>query len=211
MNEMGTGRYELEGDRCSSSGVAWPVCGPCSLHRARKSAIAHRLAGGGTDVSPFCDLYGGAILNATIDSYAYATIEATDTDTVEFMSSDREESISYDSCAAIPPDGRLDLLKAVYNYIVREYNHEGPLSVAISTRVDVPAGSGLGSSSTLVVAIIKAFAEALRLPLGEYEIANAAYIIERIEAQLQGGRQDQYAATFGGFNFMEFGAGGHVS
>jgi D-glycero-alpha-D-manno-heptose-7-phosphate kinase len=166
------------------------------------------LAGGGTDVSPFCDLYGGAILNATIDSYAYATLEATDTDMVSFVSSD--DSVTYQSSTAIAPDGRLDLLKAVYNYMVREYNHEKPLSVRISTRVDVPAGSGLGSSSTLVVAVIKAFAEALRLPLAEYEIAQAAYVMERIDARLQGGRQDQYAATFGGFNFMEFGANGHV-
>ena len=168
------------------------------------------LAGGGTDVSPYCDEFGGAILNATIDYYAYATLEPLTTDRVEFESADLHESAAYDTQPFLENDGHLDLFKAVYNHVVRNFNGGRPLSLRMSTRVGVPAGSGLGSSSTLVVAMLAAYVEWLNLPLGDYELAHTAFIIERVEAGLQGGKQDQYAAAFGGFNFMEFGKNGHV-
>ena len=161
------------------------------------------MAGGGTDVSPYCDLYGGAILNATVSLYAYANIEPIDENMIILNAVDRKEEERFEWSDKLPVNGKLDLLKGVYNSIQSKYGV--PLSgFRLSTSVDAPAGSGLGTSSTLVVAVIGAFAEMLRLPLGEYDIAHLAYEIERNELNMAGGRQDQYAATFGGVNFMEF-------
>ncbi|MFT5723462.1 MAG: D-glycero-alpha-D-manno-heptose-7-phosphate kinase [Bacteroidia bacterium] len=168
-----------------------------------KAPLRIGLAGGGTDVSPFADLYGGSILNATINLYAHATIIPTETKTIEFLALDQEISETHDVAMHLPLDGGLKLLKGVYNRISKDYLTE-PLSFKLQTHVDAPPGSGLGSSSTLVVAIIGAFTHWLKLPLGEYDIAQLAYEIERKDLGLAGGRQDQYAATFGGFNFMEF-------
>ncbi|WP_456426833.1 GHMP family kinase ATP-binding protein [Desulfurobacterium sp.] len=161
------------------------------------------LAGGGTDVSPYSDIYGGAVLNATISMYAYATIESRTNGKIVFNSIDRKERIECEAKEGLDVNGQLDLLKGVYNRIVKDFVKE-PLSFELSTYVDAPPGSGLGSSSTLVVAIIGAFAEWLNLPLGDYDIAHLAYEIERKDLGMAGGKQDQYAATFGGFNFMEF-------
>ena len=168
------------------------------------------LAGGGTDVSPYCDQFGGAILNATIGHYAYASIESLDRPVVQFTSEDQNQSNEYESTPQLEPDGKLDLLKVVHNHAVREFNDCRQLNVRLSTRLDVPSGSGLGGSSTLVVAALKAYAEWLNFPLDDYELARRAHKIEREEAGLRGGRQDQYAAAFGGFNFMEFGGNGRV-
>jgi D-glycero-alpha-D-manno-heptose-7-phosphate kinase len=168
------------------------------------------LAGGGTDVSPYCDEFGGAVLNATIDYYAYASIESAQNDSVQIISSDRDQAAEYPAAVELPIDGTLDLLKNVHNFAVRKFNGNQHLSLRLTTSVDVPEGSGLGGSSTLVVAALRAYAEWMSYPLDDYELAQDAYFIEREEAGLHGGRQDQYAAAFGGFNFMEFGRNGSV-
>lgn len=162
------------------------------------------LAGGGTDVSPYCDLYGGYVLNATIDRYAYAVIRTLEEPLVRFVSTDQQTELTEPADTPLSLDGTLNLHKAVYNEMICHYNHGKPVPLEITTFCDAPIGSGLGSSSTLVVAMIKAFVELLNLPLDDYSVARLAFKIERVNCGLQGGRQDQYSATFGGFNFMEF-------
>lgn len=168
-----------------------------------KAPLRIGLAGGGTDVSPYSDLYGGAILNATLSLFASATIEPAADNKIVFNAVDKNESVTVDAKEKLSIDGKLDLLKGIYNRIVKDFTHK-PLSFRLTTHVDVPPGSGLGTSSTLVVAALGAFVEWLKLPLGEYDIAHLAYSIEREDLKQAGGKQDQYAATFGGVNYMEF-------
>ena len=168
-----------------------------------KAPLRLGLAGGGTDVSPFSDLHGGAILNATVSLFANASVEPTNHNSIIIESIDQKQEQRFEWNNQLPIDGKLDLLKGVYNRIQKDYGL--PLTgFKLSTFVDAPAGSGLGTSSTLVVAVIGAFVEMLKLPLGDYDIAHYAFEIERKDLQLAGGKQDQYAATFGGVNFMEF-------
>lgn len=169
-----------------------------------KAPLRLGLAGGGTDVSPYSDIYGGAILNASINMYAYTTIEPTDDGKISFYLPDLGVEEQCDAVKELRTDDALVLHKGVYNRIVKDYNNGEPLSFRISSHVDAPAGSGLGTSSTLTVSIVGAFVEWLKLPLGEYDIAQLAYKIEREDLKMAGGKQDQYAATFGGINFMEF-------
>ena len=168
-----------------------------------KAPLRLGLAGGGSDVSPYSDLYGGIILNATINLYAYCTIEETTDDAITVESYDGDCFEQYALARELEIDGKASLLKGTYNRVMRDFDL--PLKACrITTYNDAPAGSGLGTSSTMVVAILKAFVEWYSLPLGDYEIARLAYEIERKDLQLSGGKQDQYAATFGGFNYMEF-------
>ena len=168
-----------------------------------KAPLRLGLAGGGSDVSPYSDMYGGLVLNATINLYAYCTIEETVDEriTVEAFDADCHESYPLEERLEI--DGKASLLKGVYNRVVKDFGRV-PGAFKITTYNDAPAGSGLGTSSTMVVCVLKCFVEWMSLPLGDYEISRLAYEIEREDLGLAGGKQDQYAAAFGGFNYMEF-------
>ena len=171
-----------------------------------KAPLRLGLAGGGTDVSPYCDLFGGCVLNATINKYAYCTLTPNETSTIELLALDIDEKAVTLSTPTIDIDyqDKLILHKGVYNRVVKEFKLQKSLSFSLATYAEAPAGSGLGTSSTMVVAILQAFVEWLKLPLSEYDVAKLAYDIERNDLGLAGGKQDQYAATFGGFNFIEF-------
>lgn len=163
------------------------------------------LAGGGTDLSTYSDNFGGAVFNTAIGMYAYCTIIPTNDDTIEIIAYDNNNSLKTKSVPHLEvEDNNLILHKGVYNRIVKDYNNGKPLSFVMSTSNDAPIGSGLGTSSTMVVAILEAFNRWLGLGLTQYQKALLAYQIEREDLKLSGGKQDQYAAVFGGFNLMEF-------
>ncbi|OHB69689.1 MAG: GHMP kinase [Planctomycetes bacterium RBG_16_43_13] len=160
-------------------------------------------AGGGTDVSPYCDEKGGAVLNATFNKYVHTTLVPNKTGKMGLHSEDYQTSVSYDINQEFLFDGNLDLIKACINklYIQRDHGFD------IYIHTDAPPGSGVGASSALVVAVLGAFREWLRLPYSDYELAELAFEIERVDLGIQGGQQDQYAASLGGINFLEFSDG----
>lgn len=158
--------------------------------------------GGGTDVSPYCDIYGGCVINATINRYATVTLKPLNSGDILIKSIDYDITLRYDVDSFLAYDGQLDLIKGVINHMREHF--QIPCGFEISVHSDAPPGSGLGSSSAVCVALIGAFREWLNLSLTPYEVAELAFKIERVELGIRGGRQDQYAAAFGGFNFMEF-------
>lgn len=166
-----------------------------------KSPVRLGLGGGGTDVSPYCDEYGGAVLNVTINQYAYATLVIRDDQKVVLRSRDLNDEQTFDCLEDIVIDGRLDLLKA----LVMRLAHNLPTGFELTTECNVPPRSGLGSSASVFAAAIEVFnhlEEEHRL--SRYEISELAYQIERVDLGNLGGRQDQFATVFGGVNFIEF-------
>ena len=165
-----------------------------------KAPLRMALAGGGTDLEPYYSGYGGFVLNATIDQYAYCKVEPNREWCFKSIDLGIEEKHNlWNDVEYI--DSKLKLLINSYQYLTKDVERE---PVKITTYVEAPPGSGLGSSSALVVALIAAIAEYYNIPLGEYDMAEYAIEIERKICDLPGGKQDQFAAAFGGFNFMEF-------
>lgn len=164
-------------------------------------------AGGGTDLSPFCDEFGGAVLNCTIDRYAYAFVSSRDDGKAVFRARDINVEEVHEAGNLLPIDSGLRLHRCVYNHFLKEDATQAAglrKGVTVATVVDAPPGSGLGSSSALVVALCEALRTYVGVPLGLYDLARLAFEIERSRLALAGGRQDQYAAAFGGMNFIEF-------
>ena len=173
------------------------------VHRAR-APLRLSFAGGGTDVSPYADERGGLVLNATVDKYAYATLRQTAERTITLKSLDYHTIAKFNLDQPLVYDGQLDLVKAAIRRLHAPSLDENASGFELFLHTDAPPGSGLGSSSAIVVAIIGVFCQQLGLPLTSYEIAALAYQIERQDLGIKGGRQDQYAAAFGGINLIEF-------
>ncbi len=167
-----------------------------------KAPLRISFCGGGTDVSPYPEERGGVVLSATIDKYTYASLRALTVPTIRVTSLDADLTRVWPLGATLVPDGRLDLILGVLNRFQAE--RPFPSGFEIFVHSDAPPGSGLGSSSTMIATVVGVLAEWLRHPLTPYEVAELTYQIERVDLRIAGGRQDQYAAVFGGFNFIEF-------
>ena len=174
-----------------------------------KAPLRMALGGGGTDLEPYWKKYGGVVLNGTIDQYAYCKIEPYECcrrethwvfKSVDLGIQENRDFYSSDFINYAYTDGPLKLLINTYQYLTHKLERE---PVKITTYVEAPPGSGLGSSSALVVALVAAICEYYGLPVGEYDIAEDAIEIERKICDLPGGKQDQFAAAFGGFNYIE--------
>src|SRR5215469_5393766 len=162
-----------------------------------KAPLRISFAGGGTDVPPYPEREGGCVLNATINHYAWGSLRAREDGRIRIESVDL--GISLD-CEELRLDGRLDLVKAT----ILRFQAQDSKGFDVFLHSDAPPGSGLGSSSSLIVGLVGLVKEFQGLPLTDYEVAHMAYLIERQDLQIQGGHQDQYASSFGGFNFIEF-------
>jgi D-glycero-alpha-D-manno-heptose-7-phosphate kinase len=172
---------------------------PPRLLRAR-APLRVSFAGGGTDVPPYPEENGGLVLSATINRYAYGTLRPRDDRQIGIQSLDLDTAVSIALDEARPDGDRLDLIKAA----IQKLASDSPLGFDLFLHSAAPPGSGLGSSSAVVVALVGLLSEHMGLPLTDYERARLAYTVEREDLGLKGGTQDQYAAVFGGFNFMEF-------
>lgn len=155
--------------------------------------------GGGTDVSPYAEEHGGKVLNCTIDKYVRCMLRPSKEPGITIRSLDLEE-VSRKTTGHW--DGRLDLPQAVLDAAMPP--SEGVEVIMFS---DVPPGSGLGSSSALVVSMLKLIGAAYQINLDPHTLAELAYRIERVDLGIPGGRQDQYAAAFGGMCVYHFGNG----
>jgi D-glycero-alpha-D-manno-heptose-7-phosphate kinase len=169
------------------------------VYRA-KAPLRVSFAGGGTDVPPFPEQEGGLVLNATINRHAYGALRPREDSQIQIESADFGLEIGYDREEGPVFDGKLDLVKAA----IRKLDREGSKGFSLFLHSSAPPGSGLGSSSTLMVTLVGLLKEFHGLPLTDYEIAELSYHVEREDVGIKGGLQDQYAATFGGFNFIEF-------
>jgi len=155
-------------------------------------------AGGGTDIKPYFEKYGGAVISATIGVYAYSSLELRDDKLVII----KEPAFNIDYSINLENGNVKGEKSPFFDAIIKHFKPEQ--GFYLISHLDTEYGSGLGSSSAMMVSLVGVFKKWLNINLNEYEIAELAYKIEREDLGIAGGMQDQYASTFGGFNFIEF-------
>lgn len=167
-----------------------------------RAPVRISFAGGGTDLPAYYNQYGGAVVSTTIDKYFYVFLNVTADETIQITSSDYRTFYRHDADTPMLFDGDLSLPRAIFN-------HFGlTRGLAMFLASEVPPGTGLGSSSTVAVAIIKAVTTARGLLLSKQQIAELACRIEIEKLGEPIGKQDQYAAAFGDLNLIRFAADG---
>jgi len=169
------------------------------LPSAYRAAAPMRLdlAGAWTDVPPFSTREGGLVVNGAIGLRAHAELRLGG-QLLRLVSEELGETLECANAGGLGPGGKLSLLKAA----LRMFPILGGFT--LTTRSDAPPGSGLGSSGALGVALVGALTSARQERLAERDAAEQAWQVETIEAQMPGGRQDQYAAALGGFHRLSF-------
>lgn len=168
-----------------------------------KAPLRISFCGGGTDVPPFSETHGGCVLSCTIDKYAYVSVRPRSDERIRVTSLENKVDVEYHRLQPINHEGKLDIAQSIFRRF-------GSFSLDCYTHSNAPPGSGLGSSSAMIVALIAALGRFRRLHFTKYELAELAYKVERDDLGIMGGMQDQYAATFGAFNFIEFSRDGVV-
>ena len=155
-------------------------------------------AGGGTDLPAYYNQYGGAVVSTSLDKYFYVFLNVSGDDTIQITSSDYRTFYRHDGETPLLFDGDLSLPRAILHH----FGLQRGISMFLAS--EVPPGTGLGSSSTVAVAIIKAVTTAKGLYLSKQQIAELACHIEIEKMSEPIGKQDQYAAAFGDLNLIQF-------
>ena len=150
--------------------------------------------GGWTDTW-YCP--NGAVFNICVDLYSYVRIVPSSNNSITIISENLNLQTEIDNLKKIEYDGNLDLLKSA---VKRMGIKKG---ARIYVRTEAPPGCGTGTSASVAVALIAALAKFSEKKLKPEEIASLAHKLEVEELKLESGVQDQYAAAFGGINFME--------
>ena len=162
-----------------------------------KAPFRVSFGGGGTDLAPFCVDHGGCIISTTIDRHSFISIEPRDDKQIHVNAINFDKELTFEIGDKDYSED-FELFKGTVNVLDVEDGFN------ITAYSELPAGSGMGGSSSLTVALIVEFDRYYDFGFTEHEIVQKAYHMERVELEQSGGYQDQFAAAYGGFNFMEF-------